>query len=222
MLLAIDTSTAQVGLALYDGTQVIGELFWHSQAHHTEELAPALAGLLARVGVTMDSLRALGVATGPGSFTSLRVGLAFVKGLSLARHLPLVGIPTLDVVAACVPLSDRRLAAVLHSGRGRLALVWYRAAENGWQAEGPARVTTADELARKIRQKVVVCGELNAEERSRLMRKYRNVVLASPAQCVRRPGVLAELAWDRWQGGKVDAPASLAPIYLHTAGGLPA
>lgn len=178
----------------------------------------------------MDSLQALGVAIGPGSFTSLRVGLAFAKGLSLARHLPLVGVPTLDVVAGCVPLSDpstgsgqrRRLAAVLQAGRGRLALVWYRAAENGWQAEGPARVTTAEELARKIRQKVLVCGEMSAEERSRLARKFRNVVLASPAQCVRRPGVLAELAWGRWLAGQVDAPASLAPIYLHVAGGPPA
>jgi tRNA threonylcarbamoyladenosine biosynthesis protein TsaB len=222
MLLAIDTSTAQVGLALYDGVQVIGEMFWQSQAHHTEELAPALAGLLARVGAAMDSVQALGVAIGPGSFTSLRVGLAFAKGLSLARHLPLVGVPTLDVAAACVPLSERRLAAVLQAGRGRLALVWYRAGEGGWQAEGPAVVTTAEGLARKIRQKVVVCGEMNAEERSRLARKFRNVTLASPAQCVRRPGVLAELAWDRWQAGKADPPASLAPIYLHVAGGPPA
>jgi tRNA threonylcarbamoyladenosine biosynthesis protein TsaB len=230
MLLAIDTSTAQVGLALYDGVQVIGELFWRSQAHHTEELAPALAGLLTRVGAAMDSVQALGVATGPGSFTSLRVGLAFAKGLSLARRLPLVGVPTLDVTAACVPIADasmpcgerRRLAAVLQAGRGRLALVWYRAGEEGWQAEGPALVTTAEGLARRIRQKVVVCGEMNAEERSRLARKFRNVILASPAQCVRRPGVLAELAWDRWQAGKVDSPASLAPIYLHVAGGPPA
>jgi tRNA threonylcarbamoyladenosine biosynthesis protein TsaB len=229
MLLALDTSTAQVGLALYDGTQVTAELSWHSQAHHTQELAPALSGLLSRIGATMDSLRAMGVAIGPGSFTSLRVGLAFAKGLSLARRLPLVGIPTLDVAAACVacpgregaPGARRRLAAVLQAGRGRLALIWYRAGEGGWQAEGPAQVTTAEALARKIRERVVICGELDADQRSRLARKFRNVELASPAQCVRRPGVLAELAWQRWKAGQVDAPASLAPIYLHVAGSLP-
>ena len=104
MLLAIDTSTAQIGLALYDGTSVPGEFVWHSGLHHTEELAPALADLLRRVGIKMDAVTALGVALGPGSFTSLRVGLAFVKGLVLARHIPMVGIPTLDVVAAAVPL----------------------------------------------------------------------------------------------------------------------
>ncbi|MBE3040440.1 MAG: tRNA (adenosine(37)-N6)-threonylcarbamoyltransferase complex dimerization subunit type 1 TsaB [Chloroflexi bacterium] len=222
MLLAIDTSTAQIGLALYDGATVPGELVWQSRAHHTEQLAPALAGLLERVGVTMDSVKALGVAIGPGSFTSLRVGLAFVKGLTLARHLPLIGIPTLDIVAASVPLSDRKLAAVLQAGRGRLAVGWYKPTGSGWQDYGPATTMTAGELEKKIRKPVIVCGELTAEDRHCLARKFKNVRLASPAQCVRRPGVLAEIAWNRWQAGKTDEAASLAPIYLHVAGGLPA
>ena len=237
MLLAIDTSTAQIGLALYDGTSVPGEFVWHSGLHHTEELAPALADLLRRVGIKMDAVTALGVALGPGSFTSLRVGLAFVKGLVLARHIPIVGIPTLDVVAAAVPLpqapaaspagpaqADYRkpLAAVVQAGRGRLAMGWYKAGESEWQADGPVIVTNADELAEIIHKPVIVCGELSADDRQRLMRKFKNVTLASPAQCVRRPGILAELAWQKWQAGKIESAATLAPIYLHVAGGLPA
>jgi tRNA threonylcarbamoyladenosine biosynthesis protein TsaB len=235
MLLAIDTSSAQIGLALYNGTSVPGEFFWHSGLHHTQELAPALAELLRRVDIKMSDVTALGVALGPGSFTSLRVGLAFVKGLVLARHIPVIGIPTLDVVAAAVPFPDpypadrlpgsgyrRRLAAVVQAGRGRLALGWYKAGESGWQADGPATVTTADELAEQIHQPVIVCGEMSGDERQRLARKFKNVTLISPAQCVRRPGILAELAWQRWQDGKIDPAAALAPIYLHVAGGLPA
>ena len=222
MLLAIDTSTAQIGLALYDGATVPGELFWQSTAHHTEQLAPALAGLLERVGVTIEAVKALGVAIGPGSFTSLRVGLAFVKGLTLARHLPLIGIPTLDIVAACVPLSDRKLAAVVQAGRTRLAVGWYKSTKSGWQALGPATTMSAEELEKIIHKPVIICGELTAEDRHCLARKFKNVRLASPAQCVRRPGVLAEIAWNRWQAGKTDSAASLAPIYLHVAGGLPA
>jgi tRNA threonylcarbamoyladenosine biosynthesis protein TsaB len=222
MLLAIDTSTAQIGLALYDGTSVPGEFVWHSGLHHTEELAPALAELLRRVDIEMEAVTALGVALGPGSFTSLRVGLAFVKGLVLSRHMPIVGIPTLDIVAAAVPLSDQPLAAVLPAGRDRLALGWYKAVENEWQADGPVMVTTADELAETIHKPVIVCGEMSAEERQRLRRKFKNVTLAAPAQCVRRPGILAELAWQKWQAGKIDSAATLAPIYLHVAGGLPA
>jgi len=218
MLLAIDTSTAQIGLALYDGVNVPGELVWQSHLHHTEQLAPALVGLMERVGVTMDSIQVLGVAIGPGSFTSLRVGLAFVKGLSLARHLPLVGVPTLDIVAASVPLTNRRLGAVVQAGRKRLAVGWYKPAKNGWQSDGPALTMTADELERSINKPVIICGELTAEDRQTLARKYKNVSLASPAKCVRRPGVLAEIAWHHWQAGKTDNAAALAPIYLHMVG----
>ena len=78
MLIAVDTSTAQVGLAVYDGANVLAEMTWTSQQHHTTQLAPALAGLLDRSGVSMDMVSALGVAIGPGSFTSLRVGLSLV------------------------------------------------------------------------------------------------------------------------------------------------
>ena len=77
-------------------------------------------------------------------------------------------------------------------------------------------------LAEKIHKPVIICGEMSADERHRLARKFNNVTLASPAQCVRRPGLLAELAWQKWQDGKIDPAAGLAPIYLHVAGGLPA
>jgi tRNA threonylcarbamoyladenosine biosynthesis protein TsaB len=222
MLLALDTSTTQMGLALYDGSEVLAESIWTSRQYHTVELAPALSALLARCGLTMESVSAVGVAIGPGSFTSLRVGLAFAKGLVLPRRLPLIGIPSLDVVAAAQPLAEMPMVATLKAGRGRLAVSWYQVSENRWQAEGPARVETLDSLAESIQNPTIVCGELNAEERQRLARKRVNVVLMSAANSVRRPAILAELAWARFQAGQVDDAASLAPIYLHTAEPVPA
>lgn len=221
MLLAVDTSTSQVGLALYDGAQVIGEFAWRSSQRHTVELAPAISDMLKRCGLTMEDVSALGVALGPGSFTSLRVGLAMVKGLALARHVPLIGIPTLDILATAQPASKLPLAIVLQAGRGRLALGWYKSSKNGWQARGPARVVTVNALMDEIDHPSLVCGELNSEERQKLSEKA-NVHLASPAQSVRRPAILAELAWARWQDGKIDDEASLGPIYLHFAESIPA
>ena len=162
----------------------------------------------------------MGVAIGPGSFTSLRVGLSFVKGLALARSLPIIGIPTLDIIAAAQPLVKKPLVVVLQAGRGRIALGWYKSSKNGWHAEGPAHSGTVDELIGEIQGPTLVAGELTTEERQRLMRK--NIILASPANCVRRPSILAELAWTRLQENQADDAASLAPIYLHVAGAPPA
>lgn len=217
MLLAVDTSTAQVGLALYDGEHVLGEMAWTSRQHHTTELSPALSGLLKRCGVTMAMVTALGVAIGPGSFTSLRVGLSLVKGIALARNMPVVGIPTLDVIAAAQPLAKHPLITILQAGRTRIAFSVYKNVEKQWQAEGGVRSGTVDELLNEIESPVMVAGELTSEERKKFSKK-KKVSLASPAYCMKRPAVLAELAWERWQNNQVDEAATLAPIYLHVAG----
>jgi tRNA threonylcarbamoyladenosine biosynthesis protein TsaB len=216
MLLAVDTSTAQVGLAVYDGAQVLGETVWRSKQHHTVELAPAVAELLRRSGLSMEELRALGVAIGPGSFTSLRVGLSLVKGLALACGLPVIGIPTLDIYAAAQPASKLPLLTVIQAGRSKLAMGWYKSTKNGWQTQGIARVVTTESLIYEIKTPTIVCGELTPEERQRLAKDELNVKLVSPSRSIRRPSVLAELAWERWQKGEVDEEASLAPIYLHS------
>ena len=160
MLLAIDTSTAQVGLALCHGQQLVAETIWYSGQRHTVELAPALSELLRHASLTINDIAALGVAIGPGSFTALRVGLAFAKGLALARNLPIVGIATLDVVAAGQAVRSMRLAAVLQAGRGRIAVGWYQPPisksgtghpalsikEGSWKSQGAAQVTTVEAL----------------------------------------------------------------------------
>lgn len=217
MLLAVDTSTSVVGLALYDGDTVLGEMTWTTKQHHTTELSPALSGLLKRCGVTMASIHALGVAIGPGSFTSLRVGLSLVKGIALARNLPVMGISTLDVIAAAQPLAKHPLVAVLQAGRTRIAFGVYQSDKKVWQAEGAVRSGTLDELLNEIESPTLMAGELTSEERKKIS-KLKKILLASPVLCVRRPAVLAELAWQRWQNNDVDDAATLAPIYLHAAG----
>ncbi|HEX9332804.1 MAG TPA: tRNA (adenosine(37)-N6)-threonylcarbamoyltransferase complex dimerization subunit type 1 TsaB [Anaerolineales bacterium] len=220
MLLAVDTSTAQVGIAVYDGSQVIGEYIWRSAQHHTIELAPAIFELLRRCGLTMQDMRALGVALGPGSFTSLRVGLSLAKGLALSCQLPLIGIPTMDILAAAQASSKLPLVIAIQAGRGRLAVGWYKSSKSGWQAKGPARVVTVEALMNEVKSPMIVCGELTSRERQKLAEKTE-IQLASPGQSVRRPAVLAELAWSRWQAGNVDNEATLAPIYLHVGEPIP-
>jgi tRNA threonylcarbamoyladenosine biosynthesis protein TsaB len=211
-----------MGLALYDGVRVVGEAVWASRDHHTVELAPAVDETLKRASLTVADLTALAVAAGPGSFTGLRIGLALAKGLALSRRLPLIGVPTLDALAAAQPLSDLPMAAILQAGRGRLGVGWYHVVEGAWKSDAEVAVLDATLLARRIQQPTLVCGELTEEERHVLGRKYKNVILASPAQSLRRPSFLAELAWKRWQAGQTDDPTTLAPIYLHIGEPIPA
>lgn len=213
MLLAIDTASSVVGIALDDGAQVIVEHIWHSDRYHTVELAPEVAQLLKQYALTAGDLEAVAVASGPGSYTGLRIGMALAKGLALARRIPLVGVPTLDILAAGQPASDAPLVALLAAGRQRFAAAWYKWGPRGWRAEAGPENLNWDGLLSKLEAPCQVCGEFNAVQRTWLS-KMERVEVASPAMCVRRPSILGQLGRRRLKSGRPPDPARLAPTYL--------
>ena len=221
IVLAIDTATRTAGLALYDGQSVLAELTWRAGQSHTTTLVPNLIHLLDQQELTLAHLRGLAVALGPGSFTGLRIGLAVAKGLALARDLPLVGVPTLDIVAhSCASLSLAQnplpLCALLEAGRGRFCVANYYWAEGGFHQEGNYRIVGEDKVGVGIEEPTLFCGELDAGVEQALRARLRDrAVVAPPAARLRRPGYLAQLGWERLARGEQDDPAALSPIYLH-------
>ncbi len=218
MLLALDTSTQSIGIALYDDPVIIGEMTWRTASHHTVELAPALVDLMRRCAVKPSELGAVAVALGPGSFTSLRIGLSLAKGLALAQNIPIIGIPTFEYLVAPQPLTAEPMLTVLPAGRTRMAVQQFAADSGSWQAVDEAQVMTPEEISDRITGPTRICGEMNAVERQTIGRKWKNAMIAPPALAMRRPSVLAEMAWKRWKEGQVDDPILLSPIYLHVAG----
>lgn len=221
LLLALDTSTRAIGLALFNGAQIIHETSWLSHDHHTVELAPAVADALSKGNLSSKELGAIAVAIGPGSFTGLRIGLALAKGLAIVRHIPIVGIPTLDVLASGQTPADIPMMAALRAGRGRFATGWYQLENSTWMPTQEIEVLTPEMIIERIQSETLLCGEFSREEREYFVRQQPLAKLAQPSACVRRPAILAELGWQRWQEGKADDPASLAPIYLHYNDSIP-
>ena len=100
LLLAFDTATPAVTVALHDGTRVLAETTEVDPRRHGELLAPGIAAVLKQAGADRRDLTDLAVGTGPGPFTGLRVGLVTAHALGLALSLHLHGVCTLDVLAA--------------------------------------------------------------------------------------------------------------------------
>ncbi len=218
MLLAIDTATRTLSLALYDGEQVVGELTWKSANYHTVELTPSIAAMLRHADLSPAGLKAIAVALGPGSFTGLRIGLAVAKGLALANNTPLVGVPTLDIVAASIGPEDIPLCAILQAGRGRICAGAYRWDEGVWRPDGDAAVTTWAELLSNLDTLTLFAGEIDLAGAKLLRRRRAKAYVLSPAAGLRRAGFLAEIGWERFKRGRLDDPITLSPIYLHTPG----
>ena len=217
MLLALDTATRLISIALHDGQALVAESTWQAGPYHTVELAPQVALMLRRAEVEPAQLRGVAVALGPGSYTGLRIGLGFAKGLALAHALPLAGVPTLDILMRAQPPRAERALALLQAGRGRVSAGAYqwRARSLRWEAAGEARVLEWAALAAELsgaQTPVYMVGEIDAAG-AELLRPLRGrVLLASPAQSLRRAGYLAELGWERLRSAPDDA-MRLAPIY---------
>lgn len=217
MLLALDTSTRQAGIALYNAEHgLIAEYTWRSANRHTEELLPAVAHVLAQAGLAARDLDAVGVALGPGSFTGLRVGLAAAKGLALAHGLKLIGMPTLDFTAYPHQSQPAPVVTLIQAGRGRVYWARYAHGPGGWMAQESATLATIVEVANKTKRATVFVGEVTLSDQeilTQLIGENRAHFLPS-ALAARRPGYLAELAWKRHLNGEADDAATLSPIYL--------
>ncbi|MHB0858977.1 MAG: tRNA (adenosine(37)-N6)-threonylcarbamoyltransferase complex dimerization subunit type 1 TsaB [Anaerolineae bacterium] len=217
MLLAIDTATRQASLALYDASGVVAERSWRSANHHSVEVMPAIADMLAQQRLKMAALRAVAVSQGPGSFTGLRIGMSIAKGLCLGLDIPILGVPTLDTVAYAAGDPGIPVVAVLEAGRGRLCVATYHF-EGGWPVRVGdwALVTTSDWMVGES-EPVLVAGEVSPDLADRLYAQPHgeNVAVTSLAGSVRRAGYLAEMAWGRHRAGQEDDLAGLGPLYTN-------
>lgn len=218
MLLAIDTASRLISLALHDGCQLNLESTWHTANNHTIELAPAIQRALAQAQVTAADLTAVAVSQGPGSFTGLRIGLGMAKGLAIAQQIALVAVPTLEILAAGIPAFDGALVAVLQAGRGRICAQRYRWQGDRWTPAEQAAITTWERQIEAVEQNTVFAGEIDETGCALLDASERPVTRLSGALALRRAGFLAELAWARVNAGDTDDPAAVTPIYLHQPG----
>jgi tRNA threonylcarbamoyladenosine biosynthesis protein TsaB len=216
MLLAIDTATRTASIALYEPDQVLAECTWRTHNNHTVELMPSLVEMLERQGTEPGRLDGVAVALGPGSFNGLRVGLAVAKALASSVDIPLLGIPTLDVLPYAVREMSLPIWSVIQAGRGRICYAEYRHEVDAWSRVSEIEVGTTPELIGRIQGFAVVCGELDRSDVAEIRARLGDAaVIWPPVYSVRRAAFLAELAWRRLQRGERDEIVTLSPIYMH-------
>lgn len=135
MLLAFDTATQAVTVALYDEGVMLSESTVVDPLRHGELLAPAISAALAEAGAKPTDLTQLAVGVGPGPFTGLRVGIVTARTMSAVLGIPLVGVCTLDVLAAAVDVEGPFLVA---TDARRKEVYWARYVSSTQRVQGPA------------------------------------------------------------------------------------
>ena len=228
MLLAIDTATRILSLALHDGDRVLAECTLNVGRNHSALAAPLIQQIIAQTGRSSDDLAALAVCVGPGSYTGLRIGIALAKGLAAVGNLPLVPVNTLDIIAAgqtCAAASQPMIVTV---PAGRSPVIWavYRSADARWIAQSEPKLGNLDEMLAAADAPFILTGEITGDGLQQLrsaIKAGQAIKLISPAQRLRRAGHLAEIAWERLRNdGNHAFPADRAlPVYLRSPGYAP-
>ena len=218
MILAIDTATKWTGLALHDGRSLIAESGWYSSYNQTVELAPAVLQMLHISEIPAADLSAVALAIGPGSYTGLRIGLGFAKGIALANQLQLIGVPTLDILASALPRSEGTMVITAEAGRKRVWANNYTwAIGKGWESSVDPTIQTWELLLQEIDGTATIAGEISPTAKRLIRNAKKQLKIVSPASTIRRAGYLAEIGWKRLRRGWTDDPGKLKPVYFREA-----
>ncbi|MDE2853583.1 MAG: tRNA (adenosine(37)-N6)-threonylcarbamoyltransferase complex dimerization subunit type 1 TsaB [Chloroflexota bacterium] len=221
MLLALDTATPLLSIALHDGDALAAEYTFDAGRRHGELLAPQVKRMMAQVNVAAGDLRALAVSVGPGSYTGTRIGVALAKGMAAPSELPLVPATTLATVLAAQPThqDDLPLIAIVSAGRDRVIWAEYRVERAAWVERRPPQISDWATVLSTIDRPIRICGEVSPaglEQIRRAQEAGAAIDLAPAAQGLRRAGYLAEIAWRRLRESDAGAfpAARVMPVYL--------
>jgi tRNA threonylcarbamoyladenosine biosynthesis protein TsaB len=199
IVLGLDTCLNACSVAVLDGERVLARASEAMARGHQERLAPMASAVMADAGLAFDRLQRIGVTVGPGSFTGLRVGLAFAKGLAQALGAPAVGVGVLEALAAD---ADGLAFAAIDARRDQ---VYLQAFEAGAALMAPDALPVGVACARLV--------EIAAGRRFTLIGSGARLLLAAAPEALvvaadgADPAVVARLAMAR-------PPTPPRPLYL--------
>jgi len=212
--LALDTSTRTGGCAVLRGDDLLAEVPGEAARTHAERLPKDLMTALDRAEVALADVEVFAVATGPGSFTGLRVGIATMQGLALAAGRPLVGISVLDALVRSAMGTSRagtRVATWVDAWRGEV----YAALFAGVEAVEGASVELPDRILARLRgTRTLFIGDGAAAHRDVISQTMGLHGELAPMLEPPLAGIIGRLARAEVAAGRRPGPADIQPLYV--------
>ncbi len=213
--MAIDTSGRTASVSVYD-QQVLGEITWAAGRSHSQYLLHTIGYVLELAGLKKSDLHAVAVASGPGSYSGLRVGATTAMGLGLGLGIGVVQVPTLEALARSVgPVSQPIRAAIL-VGRGHVASARFDPRQGGGSQAGGiinADLEATCRLASHEGASLIMDGAPSLRiEAGKLLRGTATLVL--PALSCSRASLIAAVASERLAAGATPSAITNELVYV--------
>ncbi len=210
-LLAIETSETVGSVAALESGNLLTE---HDLPRHqgsAQTLAPAIRDLLAEVGWRPGQIEVVAVTVGPGSFTGLRVGVTTAKVLAYSAGAHVLGVDTLEAIAAGCPTQVDHLAVVMDAQRGQVVAGTFRRAQDGWfSASEPWQLADLEAWLAALPTGIWVAGPVLQRLTQGLPEGLRTL---DPQYWLPKASWVGRLAARRYASGQHDDVWSLVPRY---------
>lgn len=212
-ILAIETSSSVGSVALCEDDVTILERSFERGMEHGRSLVPHLDSLLNETGCAVEDLALLAVSQGPGSYTGLRVGITCARTMAIFSDLPLVGVPSLDVLAENAPPEFVNACAIVDAKRGQLYAAFYSREQGGRLVRvGALHVMKPQEVLSRIVRPAFVLGDG--------LKVFSDVFQAEGLTCGEavtwrpRAACVGRLGWRVFRERGAGPPLEVAPLYL--------
>jgi len=218
VILSIETATAMCGVALVHEGVVLARREEVGKHIHAERLPELVDGVLG--GRAPGTLDAVAVSIGPGSFTGLRIGLSYGKGLAFASGLPMVAVPTLEAIALKAVLAGDvregdRIVPVLDARRDEVYAQFLVAGRGGVTANEPPTDLSVQELFRRLAKVVAtVTGDAASRLRIGNPSEQRSLRFLEPPHSSCDAGVVGLIGERLFNEGRLEDPGALEPRYI--------
>ncbi|MEA3560723.1 MAG: tRNA (adenosine(37)-N6)-threonylcarbamoyltransferase complex dimerization subunit type 1 TsaB [Candidatus Omnitrophota bacterium] len=215
LVLAIDTSSSRLSIAIRDKDRLLAERGYFSANKCSSVLLPRIKELLEELNLTLTDIQGFVVGLGPGSFTGLRIGVSVIKALAFALSKPVVGIPTLDILAENVVLADTRICPVMDAKGGEVYSCIYKFDGKRIKRLSKYLILPPRDLLKMLKSKTIFLGEGLFKYKELIEKLNKRLSLfASEGDWFPKAAVAARLGLDRLLAGKPDNRYKLTPLYL--------
>lgn len=217
-IIAIDSSGLVASVAVSDDDNMIAEYTVNYKKTHSQTLLPMLEEIAKMTELDLNTVDAIAVAKGPGSFTGLRIGCASAKGLGLALNKPIIPVPTVDALSFNLWGCDMVICPMMDARRAQVYTGLYEFVKGEHRVILPQCAVAVEEIIDKINKlerPVVFLGDGVPANKDAIEELTKVEYKIAPAHMARqRAGALATLAFEYYQKGIYEKAADHKPDYL--------
>ncbi|MCS1352125.1 tRNA (adenosine(37)-N6)-threonylcarbamoyltransferase complex dimerization subunit type 1 TsaB [Mechercharimyces sp. CAU 1602] len=216
-MLALDTSTLVLGVAVVEEGHVLGEVTTNLKKNHSVRLMPTINHLLTDLGLSINDIDVIAVAQGPGSYTGVRIGVTTAKTMAWSLKLPLIGVSSLETLASNGNRFTGKIVPMFDARRRRIYTGLYQWTDGSGKKDAPEGVRPLDEWLLYLKDKgpLLFLGDDVASFRPMIIEAVgEDAFFGYADENIPRASRLAQIAWEKWKKGESVDAHSFVPEYL--------